>query len=292
MFEKILVPLDTSPFAEQVIPPVIELSRWFNSAVDLINICETKREQHAGTCQLYLEDKIEQIKAALPGHTAGIKAEMVEGSPGQTILSYAKEERANLIVMSSHGLSGVTLWPLGSTVDKVLRRTGQPILIVRIKETDEKNSQENLFKRILVPLDGSELGARVVPYIAGIASKSGSEVVLFHVIATDKPMHSLGRIDSVPIREDEMSSLKQRSEEYLNREKQRFEGSGAILKNVITSGNVAEEIIKYSLKNSCSLIALSSHGHSGFESWIIGGVTNKILHASRTSMLFVPALES
>jgi nucleotide-binding universal stress UspA family protein len=292
MFEKIVVPLDTSPFAEQALPPVVELARSFGSEVDLINICETPKTQESGACQLYLEDKVTLIKNALPGHPSEIRSEMVVGSPGQKILSYAKEQKADLIIMTSHGLSGVTLWPLGSTVDKVLRQTGQPILIVRIKPPQEALPPRSLFKRILVPLDGSELGARVVPFVVEFAARFHCEVVLFHVIQTDKHLHSLGRIDTVPIREEEMASLKARSEEYLSAEKSKFEKTGVSALSVVKTGNVAEEIIKYASENNCSLIALSSHGHSGFESWIIGSVTTKILHAGNKSLFFVPAIES
>jgi nucleotide-binding universal stress UspA family protein len=55
---------------------------------------------------------------------------------------------------------------------------------------------------------------------------------------------------------------------------------------------VAAEIIQYAAQNNFSLIALSSHGHSGFESWIIGSVTTKILHAGQKSVLFAPAIEA
>jgi nucleotide-binding universal stress UspA family protein len=292
MFEKILVPMDTSPFAEQVLPSVVELARSFNSGVDLINICEDPESQKSGACRSYLEDKISLVKNALPGHPAQIKAATITGSPGQKILSYAKQEKVGLIIMSSHGLSGVPLWPLGSTVDRVLGQTGQPILIVRVKPPQEALPPRSLFKRILVPLDGSELGAGVIPYIREIAARRGSEVVLFHVIQTDKHLHTLGRIDSVPIREDEMDSLQARSKEYLSVEEAKFAGTGASTVSVVKTGNVAEEIIKYARENDCSLIAISSHGHSGFESWIIGSVTTKILHAGNKSLFFVPAIEA
>jgi nucleotide-binding universal stress UspA family protein len=292
MFDKILVPLDTSPFAEQVIPSIIELARSFHSEIDLISICEEHRRQDAGTCRQYLEDKASQIEKALAEENLKLKKDILIGSPGQKILSYAAEEKVSLIAMSSHGLSGVTLWPLGSTVDKVLRKTGQPILIIRVKETLKNIQQEDIFKRILVPLDGSELGARVVPYAVELAARFGSEVVLYHVIQTDKHLHSLGRIDTVPIREDEMDLMQKRFKEYLEGVKRQFEGSGASIKSIVTSGNVAEEIIKYASKNNCGLITLSNHAHSGLEAWIIGSITNKILHAGQTSLLFVPAIES
>jgi nucleotide-binding universal stress UspA family protein len=292
MFEKLLVPLDSSPFAEQVLPPVIRLAAAFRSEIHLINVCRTRQEMESDSCRNYLEEKAVFINKSLPGSNSVIKTRIIEGSPSQKILSYAREEDISLIVMSSHGLSGVTLWPLGSTVDKVLRLTRHPLLIVRVQEPPPIIPGEDLFKRILVPLDGSELGARVVPYVQAIASASGSELVLFHVIETDRSLHTLGRIDAVPILEDEMTSLRQRAAEYLDQQGAMIAGSGAKVLKVIKTGNIAGEIIRYASDNSLPLIALSSHGHSGLESWIIGSVTTKVLHAAQRSLFIVPAIES
>jgi nucleotide-binding universal stress UspA family protein len=292
MFEKILVPLDTSPLAEQALPYVIELARAFNSAIDIINICELRQDQEAAVCQSYLNTEAARIKANLAGQADKIKTETIMGSPGQNILKYAEKEKADLIIMSSHGRSGVTLWPFGSTVDKVLRRTGVPLIIVKVKEAQIQQPQEDRFKRVLVPLDGSELGAKVVPYVVEIAAKLGSEVVLLEVIETAKHVHTLGRIDTVPFIEGELSALRTRAQDFLARESLKFASSGSNVRTVVKEGNVAEQILKYANEQQCSLIAISSHGHSGFESWIIGSVTSKVLSAGTKSLLFVPALES
>ena len=291
MFEKILVPLDTSPMAEQVLPYTIELARAFNSSVYVLNICEAHKGHDITSCQTYLDTEVSELKNSLAGQAKAVKSELITGSPGEKILFYAQSEKVNLIIMTSHGRSGVTLWPIGSTVDKVLRRTGVPLIIVKVKEAQGASPQTELFKKILVPLDGSELGAKVVPYVAEIAAKMGSEVILFQVIETAKHVHSLGRIDTVPFVEGELDSLKKRAAEFLEQKSRKFAESRAKVSTLVKAGNVAEEILKYADENSCSLIALSSHGHSGFESWIIGSITSKVLNAGKKSLLFVPAIE-
>jgi nucleotide-binding universal stress UspA family protein len=291
MFNKILVPLDTSEYAEQVIPSVTELAESFNSEIDVISICEPDKIEETRACQRYIRAEAEKIKGRLTG-AVKIKTETIFGSPGQKILQYAQDEHVDFIFMSSHGRSGVMLWPLGGTVNKVLHRVGVPLCIFRVKEDPEAAAKTRLFNHILVPLDGSERGAKVLPYIVEIAKKIKSEVVLFQVIETDRQIHSLGRIDNIPFREEQLDSFKKRAQDYLNQESARFAGSKAKVTTAVKTGNVAEEIIKYANEIDCSLIALSSHGHSGFESWVIGSVTNKILHSSRRSLLFVPALET
>lgn len=291
MFNKILVPLDTSEYAEQVIPSVTELAEAFDSEIDVISICEPEKTEETRACQRYIRAEAEKIAAKMT-RTAKIKTETVFGNPGQKILQFAKDEKVDFIFMSSHGRSGVMLWPLGSTVDKVLHQVGIPLCIVRVKEEPEAAANIRVFKRILVPLDGSERGAKVLPYVLEIAKKIGSEITLFRGIETERQIRTLGRIDSVPFRDENIEAFKKHAQEYLDQVVADFINSKIKVTTVVKTGNVAEEIIKYANQIDCSLIAMASHGHSGFENWLIGSVTNKVLTSSGRSMLFVPALES
>jgi nucleotide-binding universal stress UspA family protein len=288
MFEKILVPLDMSALAEQVIPHAVEMAKAFGSQIDIINICEPHSAHDESENKAYCESETGKIQAVLG--TNRVKCQVISGSPEQQILGYIKQENIKLIFMSSHGRSGIMPWALGSTVDKVLRRTEIPLVVVKAKTHNNYVSQDSLFKRILVTLDGSERGAKVVPYAAEIARKLKSELVFLHVVDTDRRVHNLGRIDTIPFIESELVSIQKRAQEYLDTERKKF--SDLFTSAVTKSGNVAGEILKYARETDCTLIGMSSHGHSGLESWVIGSVTNKVLHGSEKSLLFVPALET
>ena len=292
MFEKILVPLDTSKLAEVVLPHATQLAREFGSEVDIVVICEPQETSEGETCSLYMDSQAENLRTAIGVPGSRIRTELITGSPAQKIIEYTLSRKIDILFLSSHGRSGVLLWPIGGTVDKVLRKTGVPLIIVNVKDSQKGSLETGLFRRILIPLDGSERGAAVLPYVREISQKISSEVVLFHVVDTGRKVHSLGRLDSVPFREDELDSLRKRSEEYLTQESRRFAGTKATVNTVVKTGNVAQEIIKYAVEKDCSLIAVSSHGHSGFESWMIGSVTNKVLHSADKSLFYVPALES
>jgi nucleotide-binding universal stress UspA family protein len=291
MFSKILVPLDKSEYAAQVIPSVTELANAFDSEIALISICHPEKTEETLACQNYIGFQAEQISAKLT-RSLKIKTETILGSPGQKILQYAQNEHVDLVVMASHGQSGVLLWPLGGTVNKVLHKVGVPLCIFRVKEKPEAALNVQLFKRILVPLDGSERGAKVLPYVIEIAHKMGSEVILLQVLETQKQFHNLGRVEDIPYRDEQIEAFKKREHEYLAQEKNRFGEVTSKVTTQVKSGNVAHEIIKYADEIDCSLIAVSSHGHSMFESWMIGSVTSKILTSSGRSVLFVPALET
>lgn len=291
MFEKILVPLDTSSLAEQVLPPVLEIARAFNSTIDLLTVCEPHKIPEVETCQSYLDEQAGKLKSSLEGSRSIINPRVVTGSPEHSILEHIKSENTNLVFLSSHGRTGIMPWPLGSTVDRVLRRTEVPLIIVKAIENSEESPSAGLFNRIMVTLDGSERGAVVLPYVAGISEKLHPEVILIHVVDTDRKVHNLGRVDTVPFIEQELETIKKRAEDYLEQQSRKFSDARTVSR-VIRTGNVALEIMKHAAETDTSLIAMSSHGHSGLESWFIGSITHKILHAGGKSLLFVPAWET
>jgi nucleotide-binding universal stress UspA family protein len=257
----------------------------------LITVCEPYKTQEAETCRDYLNDQAEKLQSDLKRTNGNVNARIITGSPESSILQYIKTEGISLIFLSSHGRTGIMPWAIGSTADKVLRRTAVPLIIVKAQESPEGTPLPGLYDRIIVTLDGSQRGAAVVPYAAEISLKLHSKVILIHVIDTERRVHNLGRVDTIPFIEGELESIKNRAAEYLDRESQKFSGARGV-ETVVKMGNVAMEIMKIAGETGASLIAMSSHGHSGLESWVIGSVTSKVLHAGGRSLLFVPALEA
>jgi nucleotide-binding universal stress UspA family protein len=152
MFEKILVCLDGSALAEQILPYAIEEAIRFRSKVVLLQIVEahTVPVVEAGASALAVEASAQQIekeqrdvKAYLEALTQsllekGVDAEYVtlQGVQiGQTIVDYAKQNEVNLIAIATHGRSGLKRLVLGSVAEFVLRESGLPILLIRPKES-------------------------------------------------------------------------------------------------------------------------------------------------------------
>lgn len=149
MYKKILVPLDGSKLAEAVIPHVEELARGCGvKEVIIFRVCEPpavradfpasiketwdehvkKSMQTAHTqCSLYLTD----IEQKLKGTGIVVKTEVFLGKPVNEITSYAEKNGVDLIVMASHGRSGVSKWVFGNTAERVLRATCVPVLMIR-----------------------------------------------------------------------------------------------------------------------------------------------------------------
>jgi nucleotide-binding universal stress UspA family protein len=286
MFNRVLVPLDGSKLAEQVFPTVTELTSAFGSEVVIVGVCAPEEKEEGRACRLYIDDKVKQLKGSLTGSAATLKAVVLFGKPAEQILSYAEVNKVDLIVMSSHGRSGIMPWSLGSTVNKVLKRAGVPLIIVRTKEPPE---EARLFSRIVVPLDGSERSTVVLPHIKELAKILPGEVFPIQVVEPGKHIRTIGGLDYVQFKDRDINSTKATVKKYL-------EGVGADLALTkakvsceVRVGGAAREILKLADEKGCTLIAMSSHGHSGIEAWAMGSVTAKIVEVSKQSVWLVPS---
>ena len=146
MYKRILVPLDGSTLAEQALPNALEIARCMNSEILLmrVSLAEVYVMSPAGAGALYPEDVLKQERQAAVDYLKHIKAqltrdhpsvtiatEVLSGPVAETIIDYAREHGIDLIVMSTHGRSGLNRWVYGSVTDKVLRGAHCPTLIVR-----------------------------------------------------------------------------------------------------------------------------------------------------------------
>jgi len=290
MYERILVPLDGSKFAEQVFPPVVELARVFGSEVVLVEVCEPEESEYGQACRLYINNEAERLKKSLQGSAASVRTIVLEGKAAEQILAYAEKSDVSLVMLSSHGRSGIAPWSLGGTASKVLHRVGVPLIIVRARETPEESDKVGLFSRILVPLDSSERSAAVLPYVVELTKKLESGVTLLRVVETGKHVHTIGGLEYIPYKDRDIDKVKTSAQRYLDEVSSKFTKTKATVRSEVRVGDSAREIIRLATETGCSLIAMSSHGYSGIEAWAHGSVTGKILQASKQSFMLVPSL--
>ena len=149
MYKKILVPLDGSKFAECALPHVEELAKGCDTEeVILVSVTERVRGYRAlddpsqplgqqfvpeafGKKEKQAQRYLDRIAKAMEAKGIKVSTEVLLGDPADEIVIYATHPGCDLIVMSSHGRSGVSRWTHGSVTDRVFRASCVPVLMVR-----------------------------------------------------------------------------------------------------------------------------------------------------------------
>ncbi|HSJ52955.1 MAG TPA: universal stress protein, partial [Anaerolineae bacterium] len=191
MLDHILVPLDGSRLAETVLPHAVAMVQAFGSRLTLLRAV-ARSDQMPGSpavdplsWQIYKAESrayLDEVLARL--QEAGVEAEraLVEGSAAEEIVEYARTEAADLIILSSHGRSGLSEWNISSVVQKVIFRAFVPVLIVRAYKGSSDDITGLRYRRLMLPLDGSPRAEYALPLATTLANAHGSALILAHVV--------------------------------------------------------------------------------------------------------------
>ena len=296
MFNKILVPLDGSELAERALEPAFALARQAEGEVLLVRASAPERilipdlhtsggygllwpDQSLERAEEEAAEYLKSLRAVRAPRDLPVRAQVFEGAVAEVIVDTAVAEKAGLIVMSSHGYSGITRWVLGSVAERVLGGAPCPVLVIRSPRP---------LRHVLIPLDGSRLSERAVAPGLALAAGLGAEVTLFRAIPKvdvqemrqlDQAEHGLGWRLAEEIREE--------TESYLHTVTAAHPHPELEIKRVVMFDPAAESILEYAEGHEIDLIAMSTHGRTGPARWVYGSVTEKVLHGSHHSMLIV-----
>ncbi len=153
-----------------------------------------------------------------------------------------------------------------------------------------------MFERVVLPLDGSKVGEAALPVIRLMAENrppgSKIKVTLIGVITLLRHWVVVGEASApVSYTEEELNIIKNRVTEYLEKTGENLKSENIEVSIIVKSGNAAEEILKAADQVNADLIAMSTHGRSGWRRAAFGSITDKVLHGSRMPVLMVRAPE-
>jgi len=286
MYKKILVPLDGSKLAEQTLPYARLLADACGATVTLLRVTDPDARLPFSASQS-ASDYLKYTAASL--RPLSVDAVEKIGNPAEVIVDGAKADADCLIAMATHGLTGPRRWFLGSVASKVVQSAANPILLIRPDE-NAPAAPTIALKRIVVPLDGSGLAAKVLPHVAMLASKLKLEVQLLRAYALPPNAYLTadGVIDQGPARF--RKSLHAECEKYLDGKVGGLRADGIeTVTATIIEGDAANEIVDLAAGSPQSLIAMSTHGRSGVGRWVLGSVAEKVVQHSRAPVLLIRA---
>jgi nucleotide-binding universal stress UspA family protein len=288
MYTKMLVPLDGSKTAEQVLPYARLFADRFNKPVELIAVIDIGEIMAYVSPEkaVYLYDMIHKgerrseaylRKIADTFHDVTTDCVVQRGHAEEVIIDRAEGDTGMLITMATHGRSGLNRWLLGSVTEKILRGTANPLLVIRAKENSTLERDPSL-KSILVPLDGSTLAEKVLPVVAALAKKLDLAVILFRSYYLPYNVEVSGSGYFAVNVQQLVADASNDVRSYLEEKAAEIKKLGVESISCVTrEGLNADEIIKMGRKTPGCLIAMCSHGRSGVKRWALGSVTETVV---------------
>jgi len=297
MFRQILVPLDRSALAEQALGRAAAIARASHATLDVMLVHEPLPFGAFSDVPWHAEQWTEEVnyvgtvvQELVSGATIQVSHNVLRGGAVDMICQRAREIDADLIVMTSHGRTGISRFWIGSVADGVIRRSHVPVLVLR--PTDEKNRREatHLFSRILVPLDGSALAAEALTSASTLAQCSGARLILLRVvqpvplIITDVGL-PFAYPATVPDEVATRGLIEEATTELEDVARRvRAETGLDVDSFVVQGGSTAHEIIDFARGHHIDAIAISTHGR-GASRLLVGSVADKVLRASELPTL-------
>lgn len=153
MYDRIVVPLDGSAWGETALPYAVEIAKKFGSQVYLLNVVSSAADSILLPSQKQrmvlpvetdvpdraVEDKLTMAREYLDGIAKKVSepglhlsSETIEGRPAPAIIHFAQKIGADLIILTTHGRTGVARMVMGSVADQIVRQSGCPVLLIRV----------------------------------------------------------------------------------------------------------------------------------------------------------------
>lgn len=301
MFDPILVPLDGSLLAECVLPHAIAIARAFNARIILLRVLE--KNQANGSAQIFnllnwqikkTEAKLylEKIRARLLKSQLQIEATVLEGLVAESITEFAESQGVKLIILSSHGRSGLSQWRISSVTQKVIFSAPTSILIIRAHQPAANELMEQPYRQILVPLDGSWRAENVLPLTTLMARFHKAQIHIVHVVKKpEMARHMPLAAEDVDLSNRIVERNREEAIRYLDQLRLRSSLDNInVQTHLITSDNAAAAIHGLVEQEHIEMVALSAHGYSGNNQWPYGSLVNNFILYSTVPLLIVQDL--
>ena len=278
-FKKIVVPLDGSSLAEQVIATARSFARSYGAELEVvcvedkeaeanIHLTDAQREENRTELQTY----IDIVSSLIEGDGLNVQEHFRNGEPATQIDAVTRETNADLIIMTTRGKFEIGQLITRSITQRVLQKTSTPTLLIR--PTNNWRSRRSEFKHLMVALDGSEAAERVLPYIRAFSNQFDSKVLLF----------------SVP-EGSESEGYSETIKSYLEGIATTLKEEGMKVSTIVTGSGPARTILSVSEDEKVDLIMMSSHGRGGVdreENIPIGSVAEKVVAETMCPVFLLP----
>lgn len=299
---RVLVPLDGSKFSESALPVAARVARAEGAELDLARVhlpiavlpapgefslpsYQPEWDQEARSAShSYLLERAEWVEREL-----GVKARpvLLDGNVAHALDEHVRSNGVTLVVTTSHGRGGLSRVIQGSVVDELVRLVNIPVLTIHPSTGSELQTAPESFRRILVPLDGSDRALRVVEPAARIAEVSGASIALLHVLTPSAQAKAEVRPAEELVGNPEADPLAAEGQAMMEAAAEPLRRRGLQVQTILrVAMDPAECILAEAERLDADCITIATHGRGGLTRMLFGSVADRVFRgASRAVML-------
>lgn len=263
---------------------VVETASWL-SGMELVVLARTDAEVAS-----LARTKLEAL-ANREAKSSGVVTTVVRsGKPFHEIVVAAGEREVDLIVIATHGHTGLKRAWIGSTAERVVRHAQCPVLTVPTRGSTKRTGAAGRFRleRIVVPIDFSSLSKDAVPYATLLAKQFGAEILLLHVVERFPIDAILGRglmnEVTVPLMKQAEVNLEQMATELA-------QSTGVKTSAIVRDGSPFENICLAAKSLNADLIVLTTHGYTALKHVWLGSTAERVVRQAPCPVLVVRELK-
>lgn len=301
---RIMVPLDGSVFAERALPLALAAAEP-GTEVCLVSVLEPPFpdlfiqdvDELGGVfpaSEAYLEAALETREAGLRGyldtvagrvaerHDGEPRTELLDGVPVDALNDHVRRIEPDLVVMTTHGRSGLSRAWLGSVADGLIRHCVKPVLLARPGDDGAVDLDQTVeLERVLVPLDGSGLSESILPDVTRFCRSTGAACTLLSVVVPPLEPGSTYVPQTPAMTRELLEEARERALGYLESAAGRLSDEGVdVSTETVVHPVAASAILEAADRTGADVIAMATHGRTGFRRLILGSVGDKVLRGA------------
>jgi nucleotide-binding universal stress UspA family protein len=301
MIQNILVPVDFSEMSIQAINTATRLVRRFGASTHLAHVRQFAYASGflpappMDPFPVMPHEPDAEKNAAKDLHMLARECDVplatchiLSGGPAfDEICRVAQKIPADLIVMPTHGRTGLKHVFLGSTAERIVQHSPCPVFVVREKKRRSKAGPLYSINTILVPVDFSDCSREGLQYAIGFANEFGASIILLHATYLGYIYSSEGTaIYDIPALQKAARKNAQRHMRQLVRS---VNFGGVKFETAFTDGSPVLDICSFAKEHDVDLIITSTHGLTGLKHALIGSVAEQVVRRASCSVLAVPS---
>lgn len=274
--EKLLVATDGSVFSKSAVREAVNLAKICSGKLYVVSVVKTNLEYESIVPQIVEkeEEKMRQHLESVKDRASkeGVDCEIISHrseEPYQDIVDEAEKNQADMVIMGTHGRTGLKRLMMGSVTAKVIGHATCNVLVVPL---DAKIECGN----ILVATDGSKYSEAAASEAIGIAKRCGGSLIVISVALSDKEIELAEDDEEVILARDNVKKVIELAEK-----------EGVKAEGIVVRGKPHEGIVEIAKQKRADLIVVGSHGRTGLERLLMGSVTERVIGHSESAVLVV-----